>query len=123
MLELRCCNGFRRFLTGVRNEAEDILAKQINGHGEKDEILQQNSNSLRHSRESTRRCGPAIGHERNDRDGRDEREDGAQRAEDAEPLVPEAEEQKSAEQPLGHAEEPACAADAETGYIQKMGGP
>jgi hypothetical protein len=64
-------------------------------------------------REAAGGSRPSVRHEGNDGDRADEGRDGSERTQDAGALIPEAEEQERAEQPLGDAEEPAGATDAE----------
>src|SRR5260370_6619383 len=79
---LRCCAGFY-------GNSHDILAQQIDGNTEENEILQEKRHALRHRGKSSRGGSPAVRHERNNGDGGDEGKAGTQGSQNSQFLVPE----------------------------------
>src|SRR5262249_46572153 len=91
-----------------------ILLQQVNGCGEKDDILHEERNVSGHCRKPGSRI-PSIRHEGNDGDRGREREGRPDRAKYSQSLIPEAQEQERTEQPFRNTQEPSCPSDAKCG--------
>src|SRR5262249_4289969 len=92
-----------------------ILLQQVDRCSKENHVFHQERNVASHRRESAGGRGPAVRHERNDRDGHDERQARAHCPESPDSLVPEADEDQRTKQPLGNSEDPTRAPDAEYG--------
>src|SRR5262249_48443120 len=104
---------------GGGGHPNQILLQQVNGSGEKDEILHEERNVSGHRRKPGNGI-PSIRHEGNDGDGGHEREGRADRAKDSQSLIPEAQEQERAEQPFRNTQEPAGPWEAKRGLNPKI---
>src|SRR5439155_15405062 len=101
------------FRAGGNRCPRSILLQQVDRDGKENHVLHQEWNVAGHRRKSAGGRSPAVRHEWDDRDGHDERQARARRPESSQGLVPEADEDERAEQPLGDSEEPTRAPDAE----------
>src|SRR5262245_50547830 len=99
---------------GGGGHPNQILLQQVNGCGEKDDILHEESNVSGHCRKPGSGI-PSIRHEGNDSDRAHEREGRPDRAKYSQSLIPEAQEQERTEQPIRNTQEPGGPSDAECG--------